>query len=125
MGKSPPPLVALVDDDLSVRRALRRLIGAAGFAVEAFASGPELLDSNAIHSAGCVVLDIHLGAQDGFEVQQSLAALGLTSPIVFITADETEATSGRALRAGAIACLRKPFLDGELIGAIRKALGSQ
>jgi FixJ family two-component response regulator len=121
--QGPPPLVALVDDDASVRRALRRLISAAGFAVEAFASGQELLDSNAVHRAGCVILDVHLGDEGGFDVQQRLAALGLAVPIVFITGDNAAAIAEQALQAGAVACMRKPVSDAQLLRAIGEALG--
>ena len=119
----PSPLVVLVDDDASVRHALRRLISAAGFAVEAFASGRELLASNNVHHAGCAVLDVHLRDEGGFDVQQRLAALGLTMPIVFITGDTSDAIAERALRAGAVACVQKPVSDTQLLRAIREALG--
>jgi FixJ family two-component response regulator len=115
--------VVLVDDDASVRRALRRLISAAGFVVEAFASGQELLASNAVHRAGCVILDIHLGDHGGFDVQQRLAALGLAIPIVFITGDNSDELVERGLRAGAVACMHKPVSDARLLRAIREALG--
>jgi FixJ family two-component response regulator len=116
--------VFVVDDDFSVRRALRRLIKSAGFAVETFASGPEFLDSNPQSGTGCVLLDIHLGGMSGFEVQERLAIRGVGIPIIFITAHDDAVTRDRARSGGAVAYLRKPFDDRVLLDAIRKAVDS-
>jgi FixJ family two-component response regulator len=117
--------VFIVDDDLSVRRALRRLIKSAGFAVETFASGRDFLDSHPRSGSGCVVLDIHLGGMSGFEVQERLAIRGVEIPIIFITAHDDVVTRDRARSAGAVAYLRKPFDDRVLLDAIRKAADSK
>jgi FixJ family two-component response regulator len=114
------PRLVIVDDDASVRRPLRRLLSAAGFAVETFASTHELFESNALGRSGCVVMDIHLGDATGLEAHERLTALGLSIPVVFITGDEAEATR---VRADGVACLRKPFTDRELLAAIHDALG--
>ena len=114
--------VLIVDDDLSVRRALQRLIRSAGFSAKTFASGQEFLDSNPQTTSGCVVLDIHLGDMSGAEVQESLAARGVKIPIIVITAHDDAMTRARVESLGVVAYLRKPFNDGVLLDAIRDAM---
>jgi len=116
-------LVSIVDDDLSVRRALRRLVASAGFSVETFASGREFLDSESLGRSHCIVLDIHLGGLSGLDVQERLKTMGVQAPVIFITAHDDEATHGRVRRSGAVAYLRKPFEDHALLDAIERALG--
>ncbi len=116
-------LVSIVDDDLSVRRALRRLIAAAGFSVETFASGREFLDSDPLGRTGCIVLDIHHGGLSGFDVQERLKAMGGQVPIIFITAHDDEATHERVRGSGAAGYLRKPFEERALLDAIERAVG--
>lgn len=117
-------LVSIVDDDLSVRRALRRLVAAAGFSVETFASGREFLDSDSLGRSHCIVLDIHLGGPSGFDVQARLRALGVRAPVIFITAHDDDATNERVGRSGAVAYLRKPFEEHALLDAIGRAIGN-
>ena len=116
-------LVSIIDDDLSVRRALRRLVASAGFSVETFASGREFLDSESLGRSHCIVLDIHLGGLSGLDVQERLKTMGVQVPVIFITAHDDEATHGRVRRSGAVAYLRKPFEDHALLDAIERALG--
>ena len=116
-------LVAIVDDDASVRRALRRLLTSAGLASIAFASAREYLDAQLPEAPGCLVLDIQLGGMSGFELHQHLEATGETVPTIFITAHDDEATSERARLAGAAGYLRKPLDGSVLIEAIHQALG--
>lgn len=116
-------LVSIIDDDLSVRRALRRLVASAGFSVETFASGREFLDSESLGRSHCIVLDIHLGGLSGLDVQERLKTMGVQAPVIFITAHDDEATHGRVRRSGAVAYLRKPFEDHALLDAIERALG--
>ena len=115
-------MVWVVDDDLSVRRALRRLIAAGGFAVETFASGREFLEAVPHDRPGCLVLDIYLEGMSGFEVKECLTASGHPVPVIFITAHDDEATRDRARRVGAAAYLRKPFGKHVLLDAIQRAL---
>ncbi|HKC59502.1 MAG TPA: response regulator [Myxococcales bacterium] len=115
--------VVVVDDDLSVRRALQRLIRSAGFSVEAFASGQKFLDSDPGGASRCVVLDIHLGGMSGLEVQERLAARGVRMPVIVITAHDDARMRARVESLGAV-YLRKPFDDGVLLDAIRKAVTS-
>ena len=118
------PLISIIDDDLSVRRALRRLVQSAGYAVETFASAPEFVDSIPSGRPACVVLDIHLGGMSGFELQERLAADEVSIPIVFITAHDDAATRERVRQSGVAAYLRKPFDKRALLEAIETALRS-
>ena len=115
-----PQLVSIVDDDHSVRRALRRLIQHAGFTAEAFASAEEFLGSASRVRTACLVLDIHLnGGMSGFELQQRLTADQVVIPIIFITGNDGASTRERADTSGAAAYLCKPFDDELLLDAIR------
>ena len=118
---STRPVVCVVDDDASLLRALKRLLGAAGFAVEPFASAEEFLERAHPAKPECLVLDVRLGGMSGFELQDRLVACGASIPIIFITAHDDAATRERARKAGALAYLRKPFDDQALLAAIRKA----
>lgn len=117
-------LISIVDDDHSVRRALRRLVQFAGFPVETFASAEDFLSSPAPIRTACLVLDIHLnGGMSGFELQAQLTANRLVIPIIFITANDDVSTRERAETSEAAAYLCKPF-DGELLlDAIRGVVG--
>jgi FixJ family two-component response regulator len=117
------PAIAVVDDDASVRRALQRLLRAAGFAVETFATAREFLDAGQWAQMACLVLDIHLPGMSGFELQEHLAVSGAPIPIVFITAHDDTAMREWASRVGAVGYLRKPFDQGTLIEAIARAIG--
>lgn len=117
------PLIGIVDDDDSILRALRRLLGSAGFRVRTFRSGEELLDREALDEIDCLVLDIHLGGLSGFELKEKLSAGSLSIPVIFITAHDDAPTRERARLACAVGYLRKPFDERALTGAIQKALG--
>ena len=116
------PLVSIVDDDLSVRRALRRLIQSAGYTVVTFASAGEFLESPALAQAACLVLDIALEGMTGFELQERLAADHPSLPIIFITALGDATTRGRVRHSGVAAHLHKPFDEYALLDAIRRAV---
>jgi FixJ family two-component response regulator len=118
-------LVSIVDDDHSVRRALRRLVRLAGFtAAETFASAEDFLTSTFLEQTACLVLDIHLnGGMSGFELQTRLTADRIVIPIIFIAAHDDVLTRERAEASGAVAYLRKPFDDELLLDAIRGAVG--
>lgn len=115
-------MIALVDDDPSILRALRRLLGTAGFSVTTFGSGEELLAWDGVAAVDCVILDIHLAGVSGFEVQDRLRQAHPALPIIFITAHDDEATRERALRNDKTRYLLKPFDEQALIAAIRAAL---
>jgi FixJ family two-component response regulator len=114
-------VVAVIDDDPAMRKAIERLLGAKGFDVEAFASAEAFLAGAAASEATCLVLDIHLGGMSGIELRRRLAESGSRLPVVFITALDDEATRKEAMEAGCVAFLRKPFLSHLLIDAIEKA----
>jgi FixJ family two-component response regulator len=116
------PLISIVDDDVSVRRALRRLVQSAGYAVETFASAPEFVDSLPSGRTACLILDIHLQGMSGFDLQDRLVAEGVGIPVVFITANDDDATRARVRQSGAAAYLRKPFDKRALLDAIGRAL---
>ena len=119
---NPQPLISVVDDDRSVRRALQRLLRTSGYATEQFASAKEFLSSPALSRTACLILDIQLGATTGFELQAELAAGGSAIPIIFISAHDDAATGERIAESGATAYLRKPFEEHDLLDAIRRAV---
>jgi FixJ family two-component response regulator len=118
---SPRPLIALVDDDEAVLKALRRLLRACGLRAETFASGRAFLDSLADYLPDCVVLDVRMPDLTGWEVQAELITLGLPLPLIFLTAHADAAAQERALRNGAVAFLRKPITAQRLLEAIEAA----
>lgn len=115
-------VIAVVDDERSVRKALERLFRSAGFAVETFGSGSDFLDSIQARLPSCLVLDLHMPQMDGFEVQARLAKRAARVPIVVITGHDSQESRERALAQGACAYLRKPVDDRLLLDAIRSAL---
>ncbi|MCG3149087.1 MAG: Response regulator protein TmoT [Verrucomicrobiae bacterium] len=117
------PLVAVVDDEESVRKALQRLLRSVGMTTEAFATGAEFLQSLADHKPDCIVLDIHMPGMTGFEVQARLAVAGPPLPVVIITGYDSPETQNRVMTAGASAYLRKPINDEALLAAIHRAIG--
>ncbi len=117
-----PSLVAVVDDEESVRRALGRLIRSAGFGVEMFSSGIDFMQSLQRNRPDCVVMDLRMPVINGFELQAALQRTGVALPIVVITGDDSPDSRERALRSGARAYLRKPVDDALLIEAIQNAV---
>ena len=118
-------LVAVVDDEPSMLKAIERLLNARGFATRVFASAESFLADEARNEVSCLVLDIHLGGMSGLDLQRRLKASGSQLPIVFVTAIDDEAVHQQAMDAGCVAYLRKPFLAHLLISAIEKATGQQ
>ena len=117
------PLVAVVDDDESVRESLPDLLGEFGFHSKVFSSAEEFLSSNRVSQVKCLVLDIAMPGMSGFDLQQELKVRGHNIPIVFITAQKDETVRKRALEGGAVGFLPKPFSDTALLKALNKALG--
>jgi FixJ family two-component response regulator len=116
------PLISIVDDDLSVCRALRRLVQSAGYRVQTFTSANGFLDSSPLGRTACLVLDIQLDGMSGFELSERLAEDGTAIPIIFITAHDDALTRERIRRAGVAAYLPKPFDEQALLDAIRSAV---
>jgi len=117
------PLVAVVDDDESVRESLPDLLGEFGFRSKIFSSAEQFLASNSVSQMKCLVLDIAMPGMTGFELQQELKLRGHNVPIVFITAQKDETVRKRALEGGAVGFLLKPFSDTALLKALNTALG--
>src|SRR5262245_62282626 len=120
--RKPQLRVAVVDDEASVRKALRRLLCAAGLATETFSSGQEFLDWRKTHRVDCVVLDLQMPGLTGLEVQQHLLRTGAQLPVVIITGHDEPTTHAQCLAAGAAAYLCKPLDDEVLLAAITKAV---
>jgi FixJ family two-component response regulator len=115
-------LVAIVDDDQSVRSALYGLMKAVGLEARAFASAEEFLDSEDQHRTGCLIADIRMPGMSGLELQAQLNAADCRIPTIFITAHGDEKTRMRALQGGAVDFVPKPFNDRALVASIRAAL---
>ena len=121
----PRLLVAVVDDEQSVRTALRRLLRSAGLEVETFASGDAFLESLKATHPTCVVLDLHMPGLDGFAVLARLAEARVALSVVVITGHDTSETHERVMASGASAYLRKP-VDGQmLLDAIQRAVAQR
>ena len=117
-------LVAIVDDDDSMRSALQGLLKAVGLPAEAFVSAEEFLKSGQQHQTACLIADIRMPGMSGLELQAKLNAERCRIPIIFITAHGDEKMRMQALRAGAVEFLAKPFNDEALLESVRGALES-
>lgn len=123
--KEGEPFVAIVDDDGSVSRAIRRLLRSSGLDAEPFTTGDEFLktfESIPSYRPACIVLDVQMPGMNGLEVQRRLEGSGI--PVIFITAHDEADVRRQALAAGAAAYLRKPFNDDDFIEAVRTAIGT-
>ena len=117
------PLVSVVDDDESVRESLPDLLRQFGFAVQAFSSAEEFLDSDCVRETRCLILDVAMPGMSGPELQRELTLRQREIPIVFITAHRDDSIRPRMLEQGAVECLFKPFSDTALLEAVNTALG--
>jgi FixJ family two-component response regulator len=117
-----PPIVFVVDDDPPVRRAIKRLVGSEGLQVELFGSAQEFLQGWRPDAPSCLVLDIKLPGINGLDFQHQLAAADIRIPIIFITACGDIPMTVRAMKAGAVEFLTKPFRGRDLLEAIQVAL---
>jgi FixJ family two-component response regulator len=118
----PAPTVFVVDDDASLRRAIKRLVESVGVQVELFGSAHEFLEAKRPDAPSCLVLDIRLPGISGLEFQRELAYANIHTPIIFITAHGDIPMTVRAMKAGAVEFLTKPFRDQDLLDAIQQAL---
>jgi FixJ family two-component response regulator len=116
------PTVFVVDDDASMREALKNLLRSVGLAVETFGSAKEFLSSDRSKAPGCLVLDVRLPGLSGLDLQRQLADANLQIPIVFITGHGDIQMSVRAMKAGAVEFLTKPFRDQDLLDAVQQAV---
>jgi len=120
--RAPEAIVFVVDDDPSVREALRSLIRSAGLTVQTFASALEFLACPPPDVPSCLVLDIRLPGLSGLDLQKRMAEIDIATPIVFITGHGDVPTSVRAMKAGAVEFLTKPFTDQDLLDAVQQAI---
>jgi len=116
------PVVFVVDDDSSVRESLRRLISSVGFGVEVFPSAQTFLRARRPDAPGCLVLDVRLPGLSGLDLQRELADTDAALPIIFLTGHGDIPMSVRAMKAGAVEFLTKPFREQDLLDAIRNAI---
>ena len=119
---SAAPVVFVVDDDSSVRDSLRRLISSVGFGVEVFPSAQAFLKARRPAAPGCLVLDVRLPGLSGLDLQRELADTDAALPIIFLTGHGDIPMSVRAMKAGAVEFLTKPFREQDLLDAIRSAI---
>jgi FixJ family two-component response regulator len=118
----PDPIVFIVDDDLSVRRSTERLIRSAGFKVLTFTSAREFLANQRPQGPACLVLDVRMPGLSGMDLQRELTQSGIHIPIIFITGHGDIPMSVRAMKAGAVEFLTKPFRSRSLLEAVRAAI---
>ncbi len=117
-----PPAIVVIDDDASMRKALDNLLKSVGFEVELFASPQEFLQSERPDRPGCIVLDVRFPGRSGLDMQRDLAQADARLPIIFITGYGDIPMSVRAMKAGAVEFLTKPFRDQDLLDAVGTAL---
>ena len=116
------PLIACVEDDVSAREALEGFLKAFGFTPGVFSSAEEFLQSDRLDETSCLITDVHLRGMSGLQLQNRLAASGYAIPVIVITAFPDDRVRERALSAGAVCFLDKPFDKEDLLTGIRSAL---
>jgi FixJ family two-component response regulator len=113
--------VYVIDDDESIRRALKRLLRSMGYHAVTFESAEDFMEATSCRGEGCLVLDIRLPGMTGLDLQEKLASSGAKYPVIFMTAHDNTQWQERAKKAGAVAYLRKPFDEQSLLNAIQLA----
>jgi FixJ family two-component response regulator len=119
------PVISIIDDDESVRAATRSLVRSLGFTAFTFASAEDFLQSPRASDSSCVITDVQMPGLSGVELQSRLLAQGQRIPIIFITAFPDKSIEARAMKAGAICFLSKPFEGSTLIKCLDRALKNQ
>ena len=122
MGERDIGIVSIVDDDASLRRSVRNLLTSVGLQAQAFASAEEFLASPQRANTGCLVLDLRMAGMSGLDLLKHLGAIGSRIPVVVLTAHGDDEARQRAIQAGAVAFLAKPFRGDALLEAVRTAL---
>jgi FixJ family two-component response regulator len=117
-----PPLIAIVDDDDEVRAAMESFVSSLGFAVRTFGSAKSFLQSSLVPETACLILDVQMPTMSGIELYSYLLDLGHDIPVIFITAYPDRAEEIRALNAGAVCFLHKPFNEQWLVECLDEAL---
>jgi FixJ family two-component response regulator len=121
-SREPDAIIAIVDDDASVREGLQSLIRSAGWRVETFVSAQEFLGRLGAQAPSCVILDLQLPGPSGLDLQKQMAEVGLEIPIVFLTGHGDIPASVQAMKAGAVEFLTKPLDEQKLLQAVREAI---
>ncbi len=121
-SQAPPPIVFVVDDDVSVREAIESLVRSVRLEVRTYGSAREFLEAEPLDRPACLVLDVRLPGSSGLELQRELRTQGVRLPIIFLTGYGDVPMSVRAMKEGAIEFLTKPFRDQDLLDAIHQAL---
>lgn len=116
------PIISIVDDDGSVREAIESLMKSVGYIAEAFPSAGDFLTSGRLDDTGCLILDVQMPGMTGLELQDHLIASKSRIPIIFISAHCDAESRARALEAGAVGFLQKPFSEDALLNAINSSL---
>jgi FixJ family two-component response regulator len=124
-GRILPIDVGIIDDDVSVRKGVTRLLRSEGLSSTSFSSAEEFLASGNLESCRCLIVDIQLGGMSGLELMQHLRHLGHSSPIVFVTAHDESVIQGALDAAGPVVCLRKPFEAKSLLDWVWQAIERQ
>src|SRR5712664_4062105 len=122
MTPAEAPTVFVIDDDAGVRASIQGLLKSAGLRCESFRSAEEFLRRNRPDTPSCLVLDVRLPGVNGLDFQSRLADAGFQIPIIFITGHGDIPMTVKAMKSGAVEFLTKPFLERDLLGAIRQAL---
>jgi FixJ family two-component response regulator len=118
------PLISIVDDDESMRESTQELVRSLGYQTAAFASAEEFLQSDSMDSTSCLIADVQMPGLSGIDLQRSLIDRGVQMPTIFITAFPDEGTRLRAVTAGAVGYLGKPFSEESLLKCLDTALGN-
>jgi FixJ family two-component response regulator len=115
-------LIAIVDDEEPVRDATKRLVRSMGYHASTFASADEFLKSEQIQDTSCLITDVQMPGLSGIDLQEHLVARGHCIPIIFMTGYPNDSVRARAMKAGAVCFLNKPFREDHFIGCIERAL---
>ena len=116
-------LISIVDDDESIRESTKGLIRSLGYQAATFASAEEFLQSDSVDRTACLITDVQMPGLSGIDLQRGLIAQGVRMPTIFITAFPEEETRARAMKAGALGYLSKPFSEDSLLKCLDTALG--
>ncbi len=115
-------LISIVDDDESIRQALKSLIDSVGFHAEVFSSGEEFLNSGRFRDTACLIVDVRMPGMGGLELQERIKAAESVVPIIFISAHDDGEARAKGMQAGAVDFLQKPFSEDALLRAISRSL---
>jgi FixJ family two-component response regulator len=121
---SEEPVISIIDDDPLVREGIGDLVTSLGYRCLTFSSSEEFLESHQLGNTVCLITDLHMPGLNGLDLQQHLLQTGYCTPVIFVTAFPDGKSRERALKAGAVAYLSKPFEESSLISAVGSALGA-